>query len=136
MAAHYGIDPERAAEGLLKYQAGEMRGRKIEVGGKILIDDTYNACPDSMMGGIDGLMMIKAKRHIAVLGDMLELGDISSVCLVHGRPKIFPDKIGKRNHLALDNLPFLLHRCNRLYALHGNFRFPGNPDNMSFCGKR
>ncbi len=64
----------------LKYQAGEMRGRKIEVGGKILIDDTYNACPDSMMGGIDGLMMIKAKRHIAVLGDMLELGDISSVC--------------------------------------------------------
>lgn len=80
VAAHYGIDPERAAEGLLKYQAGEMRGRKIEVGGKILIDDTYNACPDSMMGGIDGLMMIKAKRHIAVLGDMLELGDISSVC--------------------------------------------------------
>ena len=50
--------------------------------------------------------------------------------IVHGRPEIFPDKIGKRNHLALDNLPFLLHRCNRLYALHGNFRFPGNPDNI------
>ena len=28
--------------------------------------------------------------------------------IVHGRPKIFPDKIGKRNHLALDNLPVFL----------------------------
>ncbi len=80
VAAHYGIDPLQAAERLASYQSGPMRGRRIEVGGMILIDDTYNACPDSMMGGIDGLMMIKAKRHIAVLGDMLELGFISTFC--------------------------------------------------------
>lgn len=42
-----------------------------------LIDDAYNANPSSMCASIKTLGLIQAKRRIAVLGDMLELGDIS-----------------------------------------------------------
>lgn len=80
VAEHYGIAPEQAAEGLYGYHPIAMRGGHIEANGMTLIDDTYNASPDSMRGGIDSLMATRAKRHIAVLADMLELGAISKEC--------------------------------------------------------
>lgn len=82
VAAHFGIAPEAVAEKLANYQPPAMRGGKIKVGGVTLIDDTYNANPDSVHAALTGLAAIKAKRRIAVLGDMLELGDISRIC--HG----------------------------------------------------
>ena len=43
-----------------------------------MIDDTYNASPASMMAGLEVLDSMKsAKRHIAVLADMKELGEQS-----------------------------------------------------------
>ena len=45
--------------------------------GAILINDTYNANYDSMSAAINYLKNIQNKRKIAVLGDMLELGDFS-----------------------------------------------------------
>ena len=46
--------------------------------GKItLIDDAYNANPSSMKASIKSLGLRPAKRKVAVLGDMLELGDLS-----------------------------------------------------------
>ncbi len=42
-----------------------------------IIDDTYNASPISMHEALDTLRDLQAKRKIAVLGDMLELGKYS-----------------------------------------------------------
>ncbi|HET6845683.1 MAG TPA: UDP-N-acetylmuramoyl-tripeptide--D-alanyl-D-alanine ligase [Anaerolineales bacterium] len=42
--------------------------------GALLLDDTYNASPESMLAALSLLSEISAKRKIAVLGDMLELG--------------------------------------------------------------
>ena len=42
--------------------------------GALLLDDTYNASPESMLAALNLLGDINAVRRIAVLGDMLELG--------------------------------------------------------------
>ncbi len=45
--------------------------------GAILIDDSYNAAPEAVIEGLRTLTQVRARRRIAVLGDMLELGGIS-----------------------------------------------------------
>ena len=44
---------------------------------QLLIDDCYNASPDSMKSSIDVLNSYKNRRKIAILGTMNELGDES-----------------------------------------------------------
>jgi len=43
--------------------------------GSTILDDTYNASPDSVVAALDLLGDLRAGRRVAVLGDMLELGD-------------------------------------------------------------
>ena len=40
----------------------------------ILLDDTHNACPASMIAGLETLRVLPAGQRIAILGDMLNLG--------------------------------------------------------------
>ena len=42
--------------------------------GALILDDTYNASPESMLASLNLLSELEGKRKIAVLGDMLELG--------------------------------------------------------------
>jgi UDP-N-acetylmuramoyl-tripeptide--D-alanyl-D-alanine ligase len=42
--------------------------------GALVLDDTYNASPESMLASLNLLSEVEAQRRIAVLGDMLELG--------------------------------------------------------------
>lgn len=72
-----GVTPEQATEGLLKYVPSGMRQRVKTVGGIKFIEDCYNASPDSQRAALKMLSSVNAKRKIAVLGDMLELGRIS-----------------------------------------------------------
>lgn len=51
------------------------RLRKIDVCGMTIIDDTYNANPASMNAAIETFLCMNGRRNVAVLGDMLELGD-------------------------------------------------------------
>lgn len=74
------------AVGLAQGLSWEEIGRGLKAGGRglrlvprqgvchtTLLDDTYNASPESMMAALD-LLAELPKRHVAVLGDMLELG--------------------------------------------------------------
>ena len=70
-----GVSMKEAAEGLEKMI---LTGKRLSVernGGITVIDDTYNASPDSMKAALDILSNMDGKRKIAVLGDMYELGD-------------------------------------------------------------
>jgi UDP-N-acetylmuramoyl-tripeptide--D-alanyl-D-alanine ligase len=46
-------------------------------GGAVLLNDSFNADPDSARAALDALAAIEGGRRIAVLGEMLELGDDS-----------------------------------------------------------
>lgn len=73
-----GVDIDTAAGGLAK--ADLTGGRLHKVQGKTLtvIDDTYNANPDSMISALKVLEKSVCKgRKVAVLGDMFELGEDS-----------------------------------------------------------
>lgn len=71
------VDQAGAVEALEHFSAPDMRMRSLETKGVRLIDDTYNANPHSMRAAANVLSMMRAERKIAVLGDMLELGNIS-----------------------------------------------------------
>lgn len=74
VACENGIPMEVAAKGFGEFEG--QRQRIIPLENKfILIDDTYNASPDSMKASINVLCdMPCAGRKVAVLGDMYELG--------------------------------------------------------------
>lgn len=55
----------------------EGRGSRITIGGVEIIDDSYNANPTSMAAALHGLVAEPARRTLAILGEMRELGDDS-----------------------------------------------------------
>jgi UDP-N-acetylmuramoyl-tripeptide--D-alanyl-D-alanine ligase len=71
-----GLDPRPLAKNLAA--VGIMAGRGVEqqVGGVTVIDDSFNGNPASMVAALDSLKArpVAKGRRIAILGDMLELG--------------------------------------------------------------
>ena len=55
-----------------------MRQRVTEKGGCTVIEDCYNANPDSMRAALKVLAGYQNRRRIALLGDMLELGEFAA----------------------------------------------------------
>ncbi|HPD01018.1 MAG TPA: UDP-N-acetylmuramoyl-tripeptide--D-alanyl-D-alanine ligase, partial [Acetivibrio sp.] len=73
-----GIPPEEIIKGIEEFVPGKMRLNIINHNGLKIINDVYNASPQSMEAAINVLKDISAgNRTVAVLGDMLELGEIS-----------------------------------------------------------
>ena len=67
----------QVAQGLEKYQPERGRMAPIALRDDItLIDDTYNANPESLRVALESLAQLSTRgRSLAVLGDMNELGD-------------------------------------------------------------
>ncbi|HEY4174868.1 MAG TPA: UDP-N-acetylmuramoyl-tripeptide--D-alanyl-D-alanine ligase, partial [Rhodopila sp.] len=74
-----GLDPTKAIDALAAFAplAGRGARRRIAVGGgsALLLDESYNGNPASLRATLDVLRLQPVRRRIAVLGDMLELGD-------------------------------------------------------------
>jgi UDP-N-acetylmuramoyl-tripeptide--D-alanyl-D-alanine ligase len=77
VACLFGVEVKQVKEALEHFQPFPMRMEVIPLkGGKTLIDDTYNANPHSMELALETLVEVKGMgKAIAVLGDMLELGN-------------------------------------------------------------
>jgi UDP-N-acetylmuramyl pentapeptide synthase len=72
-----GLEVERCLTGLPDVDFTPLRGDEIEVGGVLLVDDTYNASPAAVGLALEDLAAtatMSGLRAVAVLGDMLELG--------------------------------------------------------------
>ena len=75
VGSSYGINLVEIAEALSVYVPPPGRLRLIEGEKETwILDDTYNSSPQAVHAAIDVLKDLPAKRKIAVLGDMLELG--------------------------------------------------------------
>jgi MurE/MurF fusion protein len=80
-----GVDFRTAVLGLADvHQAGGRLQRKRRADGLLILDDSYNANPDSMEAGLETLRHVAGgRRRIAVLGEMLELGPLSGSAHKH-----------------------------------------------------
>ena len=78
-----GVSLETAIEGLNSYQPPSMRLEIIAAkNGATIINDAYNAAPDSMQAALQTLRAIagRERRKVAILGEMRELGSYSAEC--------------------------------------------------------
>jgi UDP-N-acetylmuramoyl-tripeptide--D-alanyl-D-alanine ligase len=73
-----GLGSELAKQALATYQpptgSGYARMRVQRIGALTILNDSYNANPESMALSLRTLQLYRATRRIAVLGDMRELG--------------------------------------------------------------
>ena len=72
-----GITEKEIRDGIAGYRPAGMRQRIYEKNGMTVIEDCYNASPESMKASLSVLSGLSCKRKIAVLGDMYELGSVS-----------------------------------------------------------
>ncbi|HEY1496724.1 MAG TPA: UDP-N-acetylmuramoyl-tripeptide--D-alanyl-D-alanine ligase [Candidatus Solibacter sp.] len=74
VATVFGISPARMRDAVASFAAGKMRGERTEHNGIVIWNDCYNSNPEAAQSMIDVLRETPARRRIAVLGEMLELG--------------------------------------------------------------
>ena len=88
------IEMEKIIEGIKEF---ELTKRRMETKGGInsstIINDSYNASYDSMKAAIEYLNDIKGGRKIAVLGDMLELGEFEEKLHEDVGKEVYKNKI-------------------------------------------
>ena len=75
---HFGLTAEQIKEGILQFEPTKMRMNVLRRGENVtILNDTYNANPQSMRAAIGVLGDSKAAFKMAVLGDMFELGSLA-----------------------------------------------------------
>ena len=87
----FGLSDDEIIRGIAAYETVGRRANVIDTGYITIIDDCYNANPDSVKCAIDS-MSDSTGRRVCVLGDMLEMGtaraerhaDIGRYAAVHG----------------------------------------------------
>jgi UDP-N-acetylmuramoyl-tripeptide--D-alanyl-D-alanine ligase len=72
-----GLGLATIARGLTRPYSAPHRSTLLDLGRWRVLDDSYNAAPDSMAAALDLLASLPG-RHVAVLGEMLELGDAAA----------------------------------------------------------
>ena len=76
-ATRLGCDPRKVIQGLAAFEQTGRRQKVVDSKGVTVIEDCYNANPDSMKAALAMFKEFPCKRRFALLGDMLELGDLS-----------------------------------------------------------
>ncbi|MCB9366678.1 MAG: UDP-N-acetylmuramoyl-tripeptide--D-alanyl-D-alanine ligase [Calditrichaeota bacterium] len=77
VAMHHGLTASTAARGVARAVPTAGRASLHKFGSLTVLDDSYNANPSSMRSALETLSLRQAARRVAILGDMLELGEFS-----------------------------------------------------------
>lgn len=76
---HFGVDEKDICDAISNYVPANNRSQLTKTERNTLIVDAYNANPTSMMAAIDNFDLMEGENKVAILGDMLELGEQSEV---------------------------------------------------------
>jgi UDP-N-acetylmuramoyl-tripeptide--D-alanyl-D-alanine ligase len=83
-----GVDADKAKKKLERYIPSDLRMQLVYIKDITVINDSYNANPVSMIKALESLQEIKTRgRKVAVLADMLELGE---------KAALFHTEVGKK----------------------------------------
>ena len=77
VGVHFGISFEDAVKAIEAYVPSNNRSQMTKTERNTLIVDAYNANPTSMAAALENFSNVSAANKVAMLGDMLELGDES-----------------------------------------------------------
>lgn len=71
----FGVSPAKIRAAVKKFRPAGKRMEMVKKGGVTILNDTYNANPDSVVSALDALGTISVRgKKIVVLADMLEMG--------------------------------------------------------------
>ncbi len=73
----YDMEDDDIARGIAAFSPSKMRMDIKNLGSLTLINDCYNASPASVEAALDVLVSAEYKRRVAILGDILEMGDFA-----------------------------------------------------------
>ena len=76
---HFGVDEKDICDAISNYVPANNRSQLTKTKRNTLIVDAYNANPTSMMAAIDNFDIMEGENKMAILGDMLELGEQSEI---------------------------------------------------------
>ena len=77
-ASVFGVEAEGVRAAVAGFQSHGMRGEVVRIGGVIVLNDCYNSNPKALSEMLTVLRETPARRRVAVLGEMLELGPESA----------------------------------------------------------
>lgn len=128
IAEHYHLSEEEIKAGLASYEPAKMRMHITETEyGLTLLDDTYNASPDSMKAALKVLMDYQSKgRKVAVLGDMFEMGEFAPQ--LHQEVGIFANQVQVDLLISIGELAREIHMAYQNAGGKNAYHFSNKED--------
>jgi UDP-N-acetylmuramoyl-tripeptide--D-alanyl-D-alanine ligase len=77
LGVYFKVPARKIKSALEQYTPSNNRSQLIQQGSTTILLDAYNANPSSMQPALESLRDIPAQRRVAIMGDMLELGEDS-----------------------------------------------------------
>ena len=120
---HFGLTEKEIVDGVLHFAPTKMRMNIIHRADDItILNDTYNANPQSMRAAVEVLSNTKAEHKVAVLGDMFELGPLAPV--LHAGVGEYLGKVGIDCLVAVGELAKHIYDAAKLSPLEEVYYCP------------
>lgn len=117
----YGLTASEIADGIRHFVPTKMRMNVMSQGDITILDDAYNANPQSMRAALEVLAQSKSGYKVAILGDMFELGALGAT-LHHGIGE-YAGKIGIDCLIAVGELSHAIYHAAKNSSIPDVFYF-------------
>ena len=106
---HFGVSEDDICSAISDYIPANNRSQLTKTERNTLIVDAYNANPTSMMAAIDNFELMEGENKVAILGDMLELGEQSAIEHQFIVRRLIDSKIEKVILVGKEFSQFIIH---------------------------